>query len=129
MAKMAELDGEETGISAETLNSHFSVCENCRNEFEQMQNVGDLFKTRTRRDANPNLWAAIDERITEKKSLSAKPFVFLGIFLLVYKLLEILSEGDFGLVFKMIPVILIVALFVFIKENPFKINTKLVLEK
>lgn len=129
MAKMAELEGEKTEISAENVNLHFSICENCRNEFAQMQNIGDLFKAQTRHEANPNLWSAIDEQITEKKSLSAKPFVFLGIFLLVYRLLELLSEGGFSLAIKMIPVIFIIALFVFIKENPFKINTELILER
>ncbi len=128
IAKMAEFDGEEVSISAENVNSHFSICENCRNEFAQMQNVGDLFKAQTRQESNPNLWAAIDKQITEKKSLSAKPFVFLGIFLVVYKLLEMLPERDFGLAFKIVPLIFIVVLFVLIKENPFKINTELVLE-
>lgn len=128
IAKMAEFDGEETDISAENVNSHFSNCEKCRNEFGQMQSVGNLFKAQTRREENPNLWSAIEQKFAEKKSLSAKPFVFLGIFLVVYKLLEMLPERDFGLAFKIVPLIFIVVLFVLIKENPFKINTELVLE-
>lgn len=129
MAKMAELDGEEMNISAETVNSHLTNCENCLNEIGQMQNIGDLFKMQTRRELNPNLWAAIEEQIGAKKSLNFKPFIFLGIFLVVYKLLEMLPERDFGLAFKIVPLIIVIALFVFIKENPFKINTELTLER
>lgn len=129
MAKMTEFDGEETEISAEMMNSHFSVCENCQSEIGQFQNVGDLLKKQMRHESNPNFWAAIEKRIEKKNALTPKPFVFLGIFLLVYKLLEMLPERDFGLAFKIVPLIIVVALFVFIKENPFKINTELTLER
>lgn len=129
LAKMAESDGEEIGISAEIMNSHLSICENCRIEIKEIQNVGDLFDKQTRREMNPNLWTAIEARIGAKKSFGFKPFAFLSVFLLAYKLLEMLPERDFGLVFKVIPLILVVALFVFIKENPFKINTELTLER
>lgn len=129
MAKMAELDGEKTEISAEMMNSHLSVCENCRSEFKQIQKVGDLFNGQTRRESNPDLWSAIEKQIGAKKSLGFAPFIFLGGFLIVYKLLEMLPEQSFGLAFKIVPLIIIVALFVFIKENPFKINTELSLEK
>jgi hypothetical protein len=129
MAKMAEFDGEETQVSAEMMNSHFAVCENCQSEIEQLRNVGDLFKEQTRRKINPNLWAAIENKIVKKKSFGFKPFIFLGVFLIVYKFGTMLSDIDFGFAFKLVPLIFIVALFVFIKENPFKINTELTLER
>jgi len=34
-----------------------------------------------------------------------------------------------GLAFKIVPLIFVVALFVFLKENPFKINAELGLER
>jgi predicted anti-sigma-YlaC factor YlaD len=131
MAKMAEIDGEKPEISGEKMDLHMAACENCRREFEQIENIGNLFKRQTRRESNPNLWAGIEKQIEEKHTspISSKPFVFLGVFLIVYKLLEMLPERDFGLVFKIVPLIFIVALFVFLKENPFKINTELTLER
>ena len=93
-----------------------------------MKIAGDLFEKQTRRELKPNLWAAIEKRIEPKKSLGLKPFVFLGVFLIIYKLLEMLPERDFGFAFKIVPLVLVVVLFVFIKENPFKINTEMTLE-
>ena len=131
MAKMAELDGEETEISAETINSHLSVCENCRMEFEQMQDTNNLFNRHTRREHEANLWSAIEERIGAQSAspINWQPFILLGVVLVGYKLLEMLPQQDLGLAFKIVPLIFVVALFVFLKENPFKINAELGLEK
>ncbi|MGI8788809.1 MAG: hypothetical protein ACR2HG_13740 [Pyrinomonadaceae bacterium] len=131
MAKMAELDGEKSEIFVEAMNSHLSVCENCRMEFEQMQNVGDLLKSHARREPEVNLWLTIEERIGSQNSsaISWKPFVFIGAILVGYKLLEMLPERSLGLTFQLVPLIFMVALFVFLKENPFKINAELGLER
>lgn len=131
MAKMAELDGEAAEISVEIINSHLSVCENCRMEFEQMQVTENLFKKQMRRRQEANLWSAIEERIGAQTTspINWKPFILLGMILVGYKLLEMLPARDPGLAFKIVPLIFVVALFVFLKENPFKINAELGSEK
>ena len=129
MAEMARADGEEISVSLEKINSHFSNCEGCRREVEEMKSVGNLLKTNARREQTANLWAAIEKRIEKTESaLSWRPFVLLAVLLIVYKLLEMLPARDFGLIFKLAPLVVVVALFVFIKENPFKIKTEFVLE-
>lgn len=127
MAKMAGIDGEETEFSVAQMKAHLEVCENCQNLFERMQTTDDLLKRQTRREPNPDLWAAIEQQIGAEKTsaLGSKPFILIGVLLLVYKLLEIFPERDLGLAFKLVPLVLIVALFLFLKENPFKINTEL----
>lgn len=131
MAKMAEFDGEDAGFSAEQINSHFAVCENCRTEFGQMQNINYLFENQTRRGQDADLWFEIETGIGAQTAsqMSLKPFVLLGLILVAYKLLEMLPEQDFGPAFKIVPLIFVVALFVIINENPFKINEELALEK
>ena len=131
MAKMAELDGEETEISAEIINSHLSGCEHCQVEFEQMQNTDNLFNRQTRREQKADLWSAIEERIGAQTASpnNWKPFVLFGAILIGYKLLEMLPAQDLGLAFKIVPLIFVVVLFVFLKENPFKINAELGLER
>jgi hypothetical protein len=54
--------------------------------------------------------------------------VFLGVLLLGYRLAEMIPDRDFGLVFKLVPVLLVIAAFSYLRENPFKINTELRLE-
>ena len=131
MAKMAELDGEESEISVEVIDSHLSVCKNCRTEIEQMQMVGNLLKRQTRREHEADLWSAIDERIISltRSPINWKLFASVGVILAAYKLLELLPAQDLGLAFKIAPMIFAVALFVFLKENPFKINAELGLER
>ncbi len=129
-AKMAEADGEENIISSERLSFHFSNCENCRRESEQMQSVDILLKRQARREQQADLWSAIEKRIGQRATsrIGWKPFVLLGVLLVVYKLLEMLPARDLGPAFKLVPLIFVVALFVSIKENPFKIKTEFALE-
>jgi predicted anti-sigma-YlaC factor YlaD len=131
MAIMAEIDGEEVEISSEQTNQHLASCGNCRWEIKQMQLANNLLKRQARREQDADLWSAIEKQIGPRSSsqIGWKPFALLGMLLVAYKLLEMLPERDFGLVFKLVPLIFIVALFVFLKENPFKINSELVPER
>jgi hypothetical protein len=90
-----------------------------------------LFENQTRRGQDADLWLEIETGIGAQTAsqISLKPFVLLGLILVTYKLLEMLPAQDFGLAFKIVPLIFVIALFVFIKENPFKINAELALEK
>ena len=45
------------------------------------------------------------------------------------QLLEMLPAEEFGFLFKLVPLIFVFGLFGFLKENPFKINTRLTLER
>ncbi len=78
-----------------------------------------------------DLWSVIENRIVAQTASQTnwKPFLLLGVFLIAYKLVERLSTLDFGWSLKLVPLIFVVALFGFLKENPFKINTELALER
>lgn len=133
LAMMAVMDGEEIFLSSEQTTAHLEQCENCRREFEQMQNTDGFLNKQTRRGQDADLWSAIEKRIdaqTETASLIGwKMFLPLGAFLVAFKFLEMMPERDFGLLFKFVPLVFVVVLFVFLKENPFKINTELGLEE
>jgi len=131
MEMIAELDGEKSEISIEQASFHLTTCGNCRQEFEQMQNLDSLFKRQKRREQIVDLWSVIENRIVAQTASQTnwKPFLLLGVFLIAYKLVERLSTLDFGWSLKLVPLIFVVALFGFLKENPFKINTELALER
>lgn len=129
IALMAVFDGETTGFAPEQLNAHLAGCENCRREIGQMQSAFALLKAQERLEHDADLWSAIEPQIKSEARTNWKPFAFLGVFLVVYKLAALLPETDFGFVFKIVPLVFVVALFAFLKENPFKINTELLLEK
>ena len=127
MTQMAVFDGEETYISPEELNAHLEKCESCRREIEEMKSTFALLGRHERRLSEADLWPAIEPRLKAKTYW--QPFVFLAVFLVAYKLAEMLPANDLGFAFKIVPLVFVVALFVLLKENPFKINTELILEK
>ena len=129
--KSALLDGESADLSAEEINAHLETCENCRQEIERMENAVFLPERQKRRAPEADLWSAIETRIDAETATATKwqPFILLGAFLVVYKLVEMLPERDLGWALKIVPFVLIAAVFGFLKENPFKINTELLLEK
>src|SRR5688572_22136249 len=121
MQMIAELDGEETEISSERAAAHLASCNACRQEFEQMQTTFNLLRTQKRREQAADLWPEIENRLAAPAEGSSKwtwqPFVMLGAFLVGYKLLELLPEREPGWSLKLVPLVIIVALFGFLKEN------------
>ena len=131
--KLALLDGEETEFPAGEINAHLAACENCRREIEQAEKTILMLKGQERHLPDADLWSAVEKRIAGKSesgfAVMWQPFVLVGVLLVVYKLLEMLPERDLGWALRIVPFVLIVFLFGFLKENPFKINTEMILEK
>jgi predicted anti-sigma-YlaC factor YlaD len=131
--KLASLDGEKTELSIVEINAHLATCENCRREIERLESTALLLGRQQRQAPDADLWPAIEKRIgAEAETTSAvkwQPFILLGGLLVAYKLLELIPERDFGWALKLVPFILVAAVFAFLKENPFRINTELRLEK
>jgi hypothetical protein len=85
----------------------------------------------TLRESHVDLWPAIENRIAKRARpvVGWQPFALMGLLLIIYKLLEMLPTRDPGMALKLVPLVIVVLLFVLIKENPFRINTELVLER
>ena len=131
MSQMAAADGEEPQFAKEQLAAHVAVCANCQHELKQLQGLDHLLAGHTLEEQRVDLWPAIENRIAKRSSsvLGWRPFALIGLLLVIYKLLEMLPTRDLGLAFKLVPLVIVVLLFVLIKENPFRINTELVLER
>ena len=133
LSAMAEFDGEAPLLSSEQTNAHLAVCANCRQEIEQLQTTVGLLQMQARREQPADLWRLIEKRIESQQKVTPqtnwKTFALLGALLVAYKLLEMLAPQEFGFLFKLVPLIFVIALFGFLKENPFKINTRLTLER
>jgi hypothetical protein len=130
---MAEMDGEAPILSPDQTARHVTGCERCRAEIERQTAAVNLLQKQKRQTAGAiDLWLEIEKRIPEKPTSEAvrAPYFFflLGTILVTYKLLEMLPAQDWGFWFKLAPIIFVVALFYFFRENPFKINTELKLE-
>lgn len=128
MAQMAAADGEETEFSKEQLAAHMTGCAHCQNELKQLLALDRVLVSHNLAEQRVDLWPAVENRIT-KPVLGWRPFALIGLLLIIYKLLEMLPARDLGLAFKLVPLVIVILLFVFIKENPFRINTELVMER
>jgi hypothetical protein len=126
MARMAAVDGEQ---NEEQFAAHIAGCANCQLELKQMQTLDQMLADHTLSVSNVDLWPAIEKGIAKRSALGWRPFALIGLLLVVHKLLEMLPANDPGMMFKLAPLVIIALLFVFIKENPFRINTELVLER
>ena len=131
ISQMAAADGEEPLFAKEQLATHVAACANCQHELKQLQALDHVLASQTLAELRVDLWPAIENRIAKRSSsvIGWRPFALIGLLLVIYKLLEMLPARDLGLAFKLVPLVIVALLFVLIKENPFRINTELVLER
>ena len=131
MAQMAAADGEEAAFSKEQLTAHLTACVNCQHELKQLLALDHLLASQALADQPVDLWPVIENRIAKPGSsaIQWKLFALIGLLLISYKLLEMLPARDLGLAFKLVPLVIVILLFVLMRENPFRINTELMMER
>lgn len=131
MAQMAATDGEEPMFSKEQLAAHMTSCVNCQNELKQLLTLDRVLASHALAEPPVDLWPTIENRIAKAGSSVVRwqPFALLGLLLIIYKLLEMIPDRNPGFALKLVPLVIVIVLFILIKENPFRINTELVMEK
>jgi hypothetical protein len=128
MAQMAVADGEKPPFSKDQLAAHMTSCAHCQNELKKLLALDRVLASHDLAEQPVDLWPTVENRIA-KPVLGWRPFALIGLLLIIYKLLEMLPARDLGPAFKLVPLVIVILLFVFIKENPFRINTELVMER
>jgi predicted anti-sigma-YlaC factor YlaD len=131
MAKMAEADGEASGILLDEVDRHISTCETCRVELEQLLDVNRRMSFERRADTSVDLWPMIKRQIepAREHKIAVWPFAVIAVMLVAYKLVEMVPARDPGLFLKVVPIVILIAFFVLVKENPFRINAELAMEE
>ena len=133
IAAMARADAEALPLPADQVEAHLVTCDTCRLEVGHMREMIRLLGVQNRRQPSETVWPMVERGLAAvprnpKAQLTPLPFLFLGIFLSVYKVILMFAEHDLGIAFKLIPVLVVVAVFRYLKENPLKINSELRLE-
>ena len=132
VAAMAIADGEESPLRTDEIETHLFACERCRTEIEDLQSTIRLFSSHQRLRSTVDVWPQVNQRI-EPKAESAPGFrwrllLLFGIPLFGYKILLLIIQTAPNLSFRLIPILLVIAIFSYLKVNPFKINSELTLE-
>jgi predicted anti-sigma-YlaC factor YlaD len=133
ISAMAILDGEVPQLPEKDINKHLESCADCRLELEQQKQAAGLLDGQNRRvfteDISPRVAAAVEAAEAGPKQPANVPaFVIFCLFLIAYKIIEVLPAVTPGVVIKMMPLLVILLFFSLLKQNPFTINQNLRLE-
>ena len=133
MAAMAIADGQPSELSLQQIEEHLAGCSDCRQEVGQLRAVTSLLDAHERRPQTEDVWPRVERRLSDaapaqRQSQVWYPFLILGVLLLGYRIVEMIPNRDFGFLFKLVPIVFVIAVFSYLRENPFKINSELSLE-
>lgn len=133
IAAMAFADGCQSELSSGQIELHLADCSACRREVGQMRALSSLLDAQKRRQRTEDVWKLVERRLSaaapvQNTSQPWRSFVLLGVLLLGYRILEMIPDRDFGFLFKLVPVLLVIGAFSYLKVNPFKIDSELRLE-
>ena len=130
MAAMALADGHRSDLSPGEIKTHTANCADCRQEIEQLRALSSLLNTQKRQPQVANTWTSLEARLPagpaeQSSALERHLFPLLGVMLLGYRLVEMLPDRDLIWLFKLLPITLVAAAFIYLRENPFKVNAEL----
>lgn len=133
IAATARDDGYVSAIPDEQIDEHLAECDGCRKELEALRMMSALLQSHQRRRSTEDLWQTVSSRLlnTAPTHISAQgwyPFLALGMILIAHRLFDLIPDRDPGVLFKLLPMLFVVVVFTYLRENPFKINVALKLE-
>jgi anti-sigma factor RsiW len=127
IAAMALADGEQPALDPDFIAAHMAGCAACRIEVEKLRAVTGRLAGQSRREYSADLWPSVETRLATP-SRQRRMFLVLGVLLVAYKIAEFAPSREFGLAVQLIPIVIALAVFRYLKENPFRITTELKLE-
>jgi len=130
---MAIRDGEKPELLPAQIEAHLLECANCRQEIEQLTHFASLLDLQQSRELTVVIWPGIEQQIRDQETASKRKVTwrylfFFSLLLFAFRAIELLPGYSFGLWFNIVPALLIIFVFKYLRENPFKVNPVLKLE-
>ena len=130
LATMAIADGEKPAIPVVDIDLHLAQCERCRCEAEGLKSVVDLLNAQRRRERTESVWGQVVARLhrSERARTASDHWpwlLLLGLFLVGYRVVVASLAWEPGWWLKLAPVLLAIAVFGLLRENPFKVKSEL----
>jgi predicted anti-sigma-YlaC factor YlaD len=124
LAAMAIADGETPPVPAAAVEAHLAVCPSCREQVEELAATSRLLDAHRRAPVSGDLWPDLERRIARPRAAGLAPFLALAAVLAGSRLLLAAAEVPATAV-KLLVVAAVVLTFVYVRENPFKIDPEL----
>ena len=122
LSAMAIEDGETPPIPAGRVEEHLRSCADCRREVARMQEATRLLGEQERLPREDDLWPGIARRLeSPAPGPSWRPFALVGVALVACKMLRLLPGLELAAVLGLLSLLPALALFLWLRENPFKI--------
>lgn len=133
MTSSAGFDGHRDSFEANQLEEHLASCGECQREVERLGGLIRLLDSQKRRASNEELWSRIETRLAaEAPARRASRDLTLLIptagVLIAYKVFEQLAVHNTAFQIKLVPLLLVIALFALLRENPFRIKAEVKVE-
>src|SRR5262245_14835647 len=127
LAAMSVADGEKPLIPEPDVELHLAQCDRCRGEVEQLKSFIELLNAQRRRERTESVWGRVAESLRHSDEARTAPdhwpwFLLLGLLLAGYRVIVAASDWEPNFLFKLAPVLLAIAVFILLRENPFKVN-------
>src|SRR5262245_27882268 len=127
LAAISVADGEKPLIPEPDVELHLAQCDRCRADVEQSKAFIELLNGQHRRERTESVWGRVAESLRHSDEARKQPdhwpwFLLLGLLLAGYRVIVAASNWEPNILFKLAPVLLAIAVFIFLRENPFKIN-------
>ncbi|MBX3278479.1 MAG: zf-HC2 domain-containing protein [Acidobacteria bacterium] len=128
LAAMAVADGETPPIPAPEIEIHLAQCAHCRSEVGQLKSVIELLNAQRRSEQTENVWDGVAKTLRRRSEAQRTSdhwpwFLLLGLLLAGYRIGVAATDWEPGLWFKLAPILVAVAVFALLRENPFKVNS------
>ena len=132
VAAMALADGETPPLRPEEIEAHLLTCNHCREEVEELRATNQLMSSQKRLLPEANLWPLVNERLQTSASSALwfrwRVLLLFAVPLFGYKILLLVFQASPSVWSKLVPVILVIAVFGYLRSNPFRINCELTLQ-
>lgn len=126
IAAMAIEEGQVPEIPVPLVREHLNQCPACRDAVTAISPTLATLARQTRRRHPADLWPAIQRNVAPRPA--AWPYVVLAMLLVVYELIDLVSDRQWSIAIQIIPVLIAFGLFRILKQSPFQIATELRLE-
>jgi|GEM_PF-528181 len=133
MAAMAMADGEQPDMPRAEIDAHLAACPSCRSEIAAQVAVATRFGGVLRMSPDEDLWpgamSVLDAGVGGRRSRTdPRPALLAAVALALYKIAELAPEQEPLPIIRLAPLLIAAALFLYLRNNPFRIEPGLLLE-